>query len=50
MDFTPLFYVSKSSERFFLLLISGLLLAVSVIAAITTIRYIDIPIFLLLLI
>jgi hypothetical protein len=52
MDFTPLLGVSRSLERSFLLLISEMLLAVPVIAAIATfhaIHYVDLPIFLLLL-
>jgi hypothetical protein len=47
MDLTPLFAVSRSLEWYFIFLISGLLLAVSMIATIPTIHYIDLPIFML---
>jgi hypothetical protein len=49
IDFTPLHNISKSSERSFLLLISGLLLVVPTFVAVLVIRCVDIPIFLLLL-
>jgi hypothetical protein len=49
MDFTPLFYVSRSPEWSFLLLINGLLLAISAIVMIPMIRCVDLPFFLLLL-
>jgi hypothetical protein len=49
MDFTSLLDVSRSTERSFLFLIDGLLLVVPVIVAIPTIRRVDLPIFLLLL-
>jgi hypothetical protein len=49
IDFTPLLYVSRSPERSFLLLISGLLLPVSTNAVIPTIHCVDLLIFLLLL-
>jgi hypothetical protein len=48
-DFTPLHGVSRSSERSFLLLFSGLLLVIPTIATTPTIRCVDILIFLLLL-
>jgi hypothetical protein len=48
-NFTPLLDVSRSLEWSSLLLINRLLLAVSVVAAIPTIHYVDLPIFLLLL-
>jgi hypothetical protein len=52
MDLAPLFYVSKVIEQSFLLLIQGLLLAISVISAIPMVSMIGciyLPIVLLLL-
>jgi hypothetical protein len=46
MDFTPLLSINRSMERYFLLLFSGLLLVVPMIVMI---RYVDLPVFLLLL-
>jgi hypothetical protein len=49
MDFTPLFCINRSPEWSFLLLINGLLLAVSMIAAIPMNHYVVLLIFLLVL-
>jgi hypothetical protein len=49
MDFAPLLSISRSMERSFLFLFGGLLLAVPVIAVISMICCVDLPVFLLLL-